>query len=513
MMRFPLYAKILLWFFLNLLLLAVAFSLFLGAQLHFGLDSLLAGRAGDRIRAVSEILTRELNLRPIPEWDEIIARFNEAYRVQFYLFRTDGAQLAGQRVALPAAVRARVAELAPPAGLRGAPGLRPRQGLRGPPLEQGPPDFGGPGLDDGPPNPSQPRRGPEPRFVVHTATPGQYWVVVRTAVHAGERQPFEPMALLAMSGSLSFGGLFFEATPWLLAGGGVIVFSVLFWIPLVRGITRSVAQMTQATARIAEGRFDVRVDDRRADELGLLGAGINRMASRLEHLVNGQKRFLGDIAHELCSPLARLRMALGILEARAEPDSQTYVTVASDKAAQMAALVNELLSFSKAALGSAPASLNAVALHPVAAQALQREGVEGVTLHNAVPPDLCVRAEPELLTRALANLLRNAVRYAGPAGPITVSAQRAGAEVHIRVTDEGPGIPETELGRVFDPFYRLDASRDRQTGGVGLGLAIVQTCVASCGGTVTAHNRAPHGLEVLIRLPCADMSVSAAAPA
>jgi two-component system sensor histidine kinase CpxA len=81
MTRFPLYAKILLWFFLNLLLLGLAFSVFLGAQLHFGLDALLAGRAGDRLRAVSELIVREIDLRPRPEWDEILARFNDAYGV------------------------------------------------------------------------------------------------------------------------------------------------------------------------------------------------------------------------------------------------------------------------------------------------------------------------------------------------------------------------------------------------------------------------------------------------
>jgi two-component system sensor histidine kinase CpxA len=113
---------------------------------------------------------------------------------------------------------------------------------------------------------------------------------------------------------------------------------------------------------------------------------------------------------------------------------------------------------------------------------------------------LVVRGDTELLTRALSNLLRNAVRYAGEAGPITVSAQREQDEVKIIVADRGPGVPAHDLPRIFDPFYRADASRDRETGGVGLGLAIVKTCIESCGGAVSCRNLEPAGLEVTIRL-------------
>jgi two-component system sensor histidine kinase CpxA len=96
--------------------------------------------------------------------------------------------------------------------------------------------------------------------------------------------------------------------------------------------------------------------------------------------------------------------------------------------------------------------------------------------------------------------LRNALRYAGEAGPITVSARREQDTVQIIVADQGPGVPAGDLPRLFDPFYRADASRDRATGGVGLGLAIVKTCIQSCGGAVTCRNLEPAGLEVLIRL-------------
>ena len=290
-------------------------------------------------------------------------------------------------------------------------------------------------------------------------------------------------------------------------GLGAVVFSALLWFPFIRGITRSIGRISEASRRISEGRFDVRVTDQRRDELGQLGETINHMAERLEGLVTGQKRFLGDIAHELCSPLAKLRVALGIIEQRADEQQQRYVLSAAEKAEHMATLVNELLSFSKASLGVAATKLERVAVRDVVQKAVQRETTEGCTIRVEAGEDLAVLAEPELLTRALANLVRNAIRHAGHAGPITVSAVREKDEVCLTVADSGPGVAEAELPRIFDPFYRVDASRDRATGGVGLGLAIVKTCVESCRGTVSCRNRVPSGLEVTIRLGVAGKGV------
>jgi two-component system sensor histidine kinase CpxA len=111
-----------------------------------------------------------------------------------------------------------------------------------------------------------------------------------------------------------------------------------------------------------------------------------------------------------------------------------------------------------------------------------------------------VMASAELLTRAVANLLRNAVKYAGKAGPVTVSAKAQDAQVEITVADCGPGVAEEYLDRLFEPFFRPEPSRDSDSGGVGLGLAIVKTCVESCGGTVSARNLRPKGFAVTMVL-------------
>ena len=122
---------------------------------------------------------------------------------------------------------------------------------------------------------------------------------------------------------------------------------------------------------------------------------------------------------------------------------------------------------------------------------------------SKIDDGLKAMADPESLSRAIANLLRNAVRYAGEAGPVALTAKRDLGQIAITVADNGPGLPEDEIDRVFTPFYRVETSRNRGTGGVGLGLAIVKNCVEACNGSVRCRNRVPAGLEVEIRLAAA----------
>ena len=195
-------------------------------------------------------------------------------------------------------------------------------------------------------------------------------------------------------------------------------------------------------------------------------------------------------------------MALGILEQHATETQTPFVKAATEKAAQISALVAELLTFSKADLGASTAPLENVALTDIVAEAVRREATDPTAaLDIAVPAHLRVTAAPELLVRALANLLRNALQHG--TGPITLRAEARGDTVTLAVADTGPGVPEADLPRLFDAFYRVDPSRTRATGGTGLGLAIVKTCIESCAGTVTARNRAPRGLEILLHLRAA----------
>jgi two-component system sensor histidine kinase CpxA len=306
-----------------------------------------------------------------------------------------------------------------------------------------------------------------------------------------------PGFLLMTSPSFFGTPLFFDYKPWLAIVGSMAIAFVLCWLPFIRGMTGAVTQMSKVTEQIAEGRFEHHLPEGRRDELGLLAGGINRMAGRLSGFVNGQKRFLGDIAHELCAPIARIQFALGILEQRSPPGT---IDDLQEEVRQMSNLVGELLSFSKTGMEQNRRQLVPVDVLEISKQAIAREGADAdVTIEAG----LVVMADPDYLLRSIANLLRNSHRYAGNAGPVTISARREKNEVVITVADSGPGLPEEEVERVFTPFYRLETSRNRASGGAGLGLAIVRNCVEACKGTVRCRNRVPTGLEVEIRLPAA----------
>jgi two-component system sensor histidine kinase CpxA len=545
-LRLPLLAKIIGWFFLNLAVLGFAGWYLLRDQFAF---SMLASRtAGDRVAQIASSIVGDLPSDRFGQWDSILAQHSRERGVEFYLFTNDAERLAGPSTPLPPEVHSRLigatrprngdgrpprAEPPPPRGdgrgarndgpprnsngRPGPDGLPPRDGggpfPRGerPPRDDGPPfddDWRPPrfGPDDGPPGVRRvPTRDLPDKVLVQSSNPERYWVFTRVTVRRGSTNV--PAALIAMSDSPTGNGLYFDATPLLWAGAGVLLLSALVWFPLVRSITRSIARMRTAAGKLAEGQFDARVETKRTDELGELGAEINRMAGRLSGYVEGQRRFLGDVAHELCAPVARLQMAVGILEQWAKtPADHEHLADVRDEVTHMAGLVNELLQFSRATIGGKQVVLQDVPLKPIAEKAFHREAADPSQVQIEIDDQLSVHAEPDLLQRAFSNLIRNAIRYAGHAGPITVSALQEGGDIFASVTDHGPGVPEDALAKLFDPFYRVDTARTPGVpggGGTGLGLSIVKTCVEVCGGGVSVRNVAPSGLEVTMRLPAA----------
>ena len=522
--RFPISLKIVAWFFLNVAFLGLAAWIFIRAQLGPGLDVLLAGPAGERLQSMAQLVAEELKDRPQSEWPASLARMTSAYRVPVAIFRNDGKMIAGEIAQPPAELLARLNQGPRPQG------PPPRGPDDGPPRDRPPRDR--PPPFDPPPGERPPRDGPPPdrpgpppalmgafpKFIVYAGEPRRYWIGVRLPLLDRVARPPMPTTLVLTTEKLHRGGLFLDFTPWLAGGAVVLALSALLWLPLVRGISRALRQMTGAAEAIAEGRFETHVESGRADELGRLATSLNEMAARLREFFTGQKRFLGDIAHELCSPLARMEMALGILEHRAADDAaRGYVADVREEARHMSALVNELLSFSKAGIGGRNVELKPVPLADIAAHLIARETKEHGAIVLDVPASLAVLADPDLLARALGNVIRNAIRYAAPVGiaaesahsfrplqhpdgrptgPIVISARSSGAHAIVTVTDSGPGVPEEALHRLFDPFFRPEAARTRETGGAGLGLAIVKSCIEACGGTVAVRNVRPTGLQV-----------------
>jgi two-component system sensor histidine kinase CpxA len=494
--RLPLFTKVLFLAFLNLCLLALVFGLFAREQFRLDAGSFLLAPAQNRIMAVAHTLALELDETPPAAWDGVLARYAQTNGVAFYLLDEEGEQVAGPKLELPAELVEKVPRRErPPAG---PPRPNPtREEQRGQP-RPGPPREKQ--REPPPVRPATPRPPAPPLFLTATSAPTRYWAGIRIPLRRDRDENPKPGTLILMSPSLVANQLFFDPKPWLAAVMAVILVSVACWLPFIRGMTRSISQMTRAAAQIAEGRFDVHVDAPRRDEIGQLGDAINRMASRLSGFVNGQKRFLGGIAHELCNPIATIQFGLGNLERRVADDQRERVAEIQEEAQHMSALVNELLSFSRAGIEGVDVKLVTVNLAATVARVLEREASPSQRIETSVDDSLNALADPAYLFRAISNLVRNAIRYAGHAGPIRIAARAEAGKVRLTVADQGPGVPEAALEEIFAPFYRLDPSRNHETGGVGLGLAIVKGCIEACHGAIRCRNRQPSGLEVEIEL-------------
>jgi two-component system sensor histidine kinase CpxA len=445
--------------------------------------------AVNRIRSVSGDLAAELAETPLASRSELLSRFSKEYGVEFILVDFNGHSLTSNGASLPEPVREQMSQnlqrFRPGGG--GPGGGPPPGGGRG-----GPPGFGfGPG------------RGPT-IFSAETENPKRHWVGVPLRVRSSDNPAPVNGFLVLTSDSFITNEFFFDPKPWAaLTLALTLVFAVV-WLPLIRSLANAISQMTVATSQIAEGQFNTRLSIKRGDEVGQLATSINRMSMQLAGFVKGQKRFLADIAHELCAPIARMQVALGILEQRADEHSRDYVVDVADDARHMSELIDELLSFSKAGMQVGETEIVPVQVADTVRRVLEREGTPGARVEASVTKDITVLANPDYLFRALSNLVRNSIRYAGNAGPISVSAHSEGQDTVITVADQGPGLPETALEEVFAPFFRLERSRGRDSGGTGLGLAIVKACVEASKGSVRARNQQPSGLAVEIRLRTAQ---------
>jgi two-component system sensor histidine kinase CpxA len=476
--RFPLLAKTIIWFFLNLLVLAAVFLLIFGLSFRFEPWSPFFGGTGHRIEAVSAVISGEMDEKTREQRDEVLKRYAAAFRVNFYLFDHKGVQLAGEPINLPSAV---AKEITRPEGF--SPEERRAENA----------NNRVPG--------ALPPPGPPPMVNISTAHPTLYWLIIRTITFdAGSDQPMRTRLIVSSDSYYGY-GLFFDPRPWTAVAAIVLFTSILFWLPFVRNITGSIAQMTAATKKISDENFTVRVNERRGDELGTLGAAINDLAARLEGFISKKKRFLGDISHELNSPLARMHFALSILEDRARAEDQPHIADVKEEVELMSKLVSELLSYSKSGIQGLAVKLEPVKAKDLIERVVEREkGSETAHFDIQIPETLQAEAQPELLARAVANVIRNSINYAGDNGEISISGSDDGGLVVIRIADNGPGVPAEMLEKIFDPLFRVQDDRSRATGGTGLGLAIVKTCVETCNGHVSAKNISPHGLEIEIRL-------------
>jgi two-component system sensor histidine kinase CpxA len=277
-------------------------------------------------------------------------------------------------------------------------------------------------------------------------------------------------------------------------------------------LTKPIVQLRTAARQIAAGDLTARAGApalSRRDEVAGLMRDFDAMAERLETLLKAQSRLLNDISHELRSPLARLNVALGLARQRAGVESTDMLDRIELEAARLNELIGRILTLARLEDGEQLVPQTPVPLDEIVESVSEDAEFEAQErhchVHTSIPEgNWEVRGNASLLHSAVENVVRNAIRYTqeGSAVEIELKSESRGArEAVLRVSDSGPGVPSDSLDKLFQPFYRLDDARGRQTGGVGLGLAITERAVRFHGGKVSAFNRPQGGLVIEIRLP------------
>ena len=271
---------------------------------------------------------------------------------------------------------------------------------------------------------------------------------------------------------------------------------------LARYLTSPLRALKAALERFGQGDFSARTGSTRRDELGELARTFDRMAERIQNLVAAERRLLLDISHELRSPLARLGVAIEL--ARSGENRDAALDRIQKESDRLNLLVGGLLQSTRAEVD--PNSLRAqrVRLDELLTDIVNDCSIEaaarGGSLDLEVQGPMTVTGDPELLRRAAENVIRNAIRYTPPQSAVEVRLTRDNQTAHLQVRDYGPGVPEEALSRIFQPFYRVEGDRNRESGGVGLGLAIAQRAVELHKGRLQASNAHP-GLRIEIDLP------------
>ena len=292
----------------------------------------------------------------------------------------------------------------------------------------------------------------------------------------------------------------------------VLVIGGIFCYWLARYLTTPVLKLRATTNELAEGNLGARVATnlvKRRDEVGQLGRDFNVMAERLESMVKAQQRLLGDISHELRSPLARLGVALGLARQRSGAEANGALDRIERESDNLNEMISQLLTLTRLESGTDSRKRTEVDLAALVREVAGDADFEARSVNRSVQvvssDDCSINGVEELLRSAVENVVRNAVRYTpeGTAVEVALRKQNGGSDnfAVISVRDRGNGVPEDALERIFRPFYRTEDARDRQSGGgTGLGLAITERAVRMHGGSVQAVNAADGGLAVEMRL-------------
>jgi two-component system sensor histidine kinase CpxA len=301
-----------------------------------------------------------------------------------------------------------------------------------------------------------------------------------------------------------------------LAIATIISGIVCFW--LARYLSAPIVRLRNAAQELSKGNLAARARkknvDHRRDEIAQLVQEFDQMAEQIESLMHAQKRLISDVSHEFRSPLTRINLAVELIRNVDSPGVTTAIARIERETERLNGMVGKLLTLSRMEAGQQLVDKEEIELVDLLRQVVDDADFEArnrncrVILYEA---DECrAVGSPELLHSAVENIVRNAVWYTADQTEVEVrllcKASNARSEAVVKIRDHGPGVPESSLQQLFRPFFRLDESRERRTGGVGLGLAITQRAVRLHGGEVSASNAPGGGLEVKITFPATSFA-------
>ena len=282
-----------------------------------------------------------------------------------------------------------------------------------------------------------------------------------------------------------------------------VLISGLISYGVARYLTRPLRQLQLASQQLAQGALDTRitVPDSGGGETSALGRSFNSMAAQLQEQIESQQRLLRDVSHELRSPLARMRVALAVGETSQEQAARQLQRLEKE-VARLDELVGQLLAVPAGKL----VMEDSIDLVGLLTELCEDIGFEAASSNKACTfttplEEAVVPTHTDLLKKAFENVMRNALTYTAADTTIEVTLDREGDAYRITVTDQGQGIPDTALEKIFEAFYRVDDARQRETGGYGLGLSIASRAVHQHGGSVRAENTGS-GLRVTLLVPC-----------
>jgi two-component system sensor histidine kinase CpxA len=417
-----------------------------------------------------------------------------------YIIGPDGADLLGRPLSENAARRLEFfresisdAEvgLAPPGSI---PGFPESAGATATGPGSGPPPGAPPGTAAAPPD--RPGRGPPPRnFRPQRALP---------QIVAPDGTAYT--VLLVPRRPSIFGALSLPGISARILGIALVVSAFASWW-LAQHLSAPIRRMQEGARALAGERLDVRVSaglDGRKDEVAVLAREFDAMADRLRANRSALTRLLGDISHELRSPLARMRLALGLAR-QPSADTARQLERMEREIERLDVLISQVLKLARLNGTDVPFEREPFDVDEMLDEVVRDAAFEGTAkgckVETVGAAHSVVSGNRELLRSAIENVLRNAVRYSPQGTAVEVAVERSAAGLTILVRDRGPGVPPGELERIFEPFYRVAESRDRDTGGEGIGLAITSQVMKAHGGSARADNRAGGGFEVQLNLP------------